>query len=470
MGLMHVMHSLLMAQPHKESVTGTDGIATFDTDFKAPAKVVIPFSPVQAGTGDPSPENVRPISGWNNALIYHVGLPEGYTPVDYVKLTAQIKIDTSGIVNWDSYYNGVGVEFRANAYKQYGNIVSAYTGESYNATRLIFNNTINNYLINNNFRANTPSSISIQSGIFNAVAFWYNEANINDVVSSFTTRYAGSANNTHTFCVGYNDCNIDYRWVYVVCNMNGDKRYLMALVPCENPDGVAGFYDVINHMFVTTDDPSKIQAFGAAQKPLYKISTGYSNYGKSDMFSSTGITFTAPSTGDPMTVYGGTVTLNEDGSADVVSSWGKVVLGNLTADQFNSNAVSSSARFTLPRNARTGISSYYCPSIASFTLDQTSQYNGYYVSRMQTFLDSQSAINHCYGMDTNKLVVGTKSLQNVSQADFMTYVTDWEVAYEFATPQTYHFDNIGQLFTFFGTNNIWSDLNGDPTVTYWKHG
>lgn len=36
------------------------------------------------------------------------------------------------------------------------------------------------------------------------------------------------------------------------------------------------------------------------------------------------ITFTDPTTGDPVTVYGGTITLNPDGSADVISTMGNI--------------------------------------------------------------------------------------------------------------------------------------------------
>lgn len=33
----------------------------------------VAFSPVQSGTGDPSPTNVRPISGWDTLTVYHSG-------------------------------------------------------------------------------------------------------------------------------------------------------------------------------------------------------------------------------------------------------------------------------------------------------------------------------------------------------------------------------------------------------------
>ena len=55
-------------------VTETGNPVSFDTDVSKPLKsLLIPFSPVQAGTGDPSPENVRPISGWTGLNINRTG-------------------------------------------------------------------------------------------------------------------------------------------------------------------------------------------------------------------------------------------------------------------------------------------------------------------------------------------------------------------------------------------------------------
>ena len=48
--------------------------ATFTTDLAKPLrKLLIPFTPVQAGTGDPSPTNVRPISGYSGLTAYRTG-------------------------------------------------------------------------------------------------------------------------------------------------------------------------------------------------------------------------------------------------------------------------------------------------------------------------------------------------------------------------------------------------------------
>lgn len=55
-------------------------------EYKSLIKLKTEFSPKQAGTGDPSPENVRPISGWNSVKVtvsneserhnYEIALPE----------------------------------------------------------------------------------------------------------------------------------------------------------------------------------------------------------------------------------------------------------------------------------------------------------------------------------------------------------------------------------------------------------
>lgn len=54
--------------------TATGNPATFDTTLIRPLKsCVASFSPVQAGSGNPSPDNVRPISGWTGLTVYHSG-------------------------------------------------------------------------------------------------------------------------------------------------------------------------------------------------------------------------------------------------------------------------------------------------------------------------------------------------------------------------------------------------------------
>lgn len=63
MGIIERKKSILLNTPH--IVTASGSIASFNTDMKAPLKECkIHFLPVQSGSGDPSPDNVRPITGW----------------------------------------------------------------------------------------------------------------------------------------------------------------------------------------------------------------------------------------------------------------------------------------------------------------------------------------------------------------------------------------------------------------------
>ena len=59
-------------EPHIETISS--GFASFNTDLKAPLKSCrVSFLPVQEGSGDPSPSNVRAISGWTGFEITRCG-------------------------------------------------------------------------------------------------------------------------------------------------------------------------------------------------------------------------------------------------------------------------------------------------------------------------------------------------------------------------------------------------------------
>ena len=58
-----------------QEATATGNPATFETTLVRPLTLCkAEFAPVQEGTGDPSPDNVRHISGWNGLTVYHSGV------------------------------------------------------------------------------------------------------------------------------------------------------------------------------------------------------------------------------------------------------------------------------------------------------------------------------------------------------------------------------------------------------------
>ena len=70
-GMTMAKHRLMLNEPHLVSAQ-SDGILTMETDMRAPLKALrVGFEPVQEGEGDPSPENVRPITGWGGVEISH---------------------------------------------------------------------------------------------------------------------------------------------------------------------------------------------------------------------------------------------------------------------------------------------------------------------------------------------------------------------------------------------------------------
>lgn len=63
---------ILLNTPHIETANGS--IATFQTDMVGKLKECkIYFEPIQEGSGDPSPDNVRPITGWTGCEVTRCG-------------------------------------------------------------------------------------------------------------------------------------------------------------------------------------------------------------------------------------------------------------------------------------------------------------------------------------------------------------------------------------------------------------
>ena len=70
--LTETRRKIILNSPHIEAASGN--ICTFSTDMTAKLKSCrVNFLPKQAGSGDPSPDNVRAISGWDGVTVYRSG-------------------------------------------------------------------------------------------------------------------------------------------------------------------------------------------------------------------------------------------------------------------------------------------------------------------------------------------------------------------------------------------------------------
>lgn len=66
--LMELRRGIIASQPHLETKSGD--MVLFNTNIGVKAKnLIVDINPVQSGTGDPSPDNIRPITGWTGAKV-----------------------------------------------------------------------------------------------------------------------------------------------------------------------------------------------------------------------------------------------------------------------------------------------------------------------------------------------------------------------------------------------------------------
>lgn len=373
MGMIQVMQSLLMAQPHKETVVG-DGIATFGTDFKAPMKLVIPFEPVQEGTGDPSPDNVRPISGWTGCDITRTGKNL------YDKNTTTIT--TKRTVNYT-------------------------TGELNGLS---------------NSRMGYTSYVPIQENT------WYSISGIGP----------GAATNAgHAF--------YDKDKVYISGVSKGGSA-----TSFETPAGAA----FARFSVIAVTGTSAATLADEIQLELGQTATDFEAYNANAL--------SVDWTDDAGTLYGGTVTLNEDGSVDLVSDVRFRTLVGTESWATEAETGTYSMKFKLNlSNMKYG---------SNITNALTN-----YIKRRESQAEGYKAGSLCiqFGWNDHRIFVlnATKDIADVSDlATWKAYLADHplEIIYPLTTPTTYHFDNIGQLQSFLGTNNIWHNMNGDITVEYWN--
>ena len=340
------------------TATATGNPLTFETDLARPLEsLAIPFTPIQAGSGDPSPTNIRPISGWTGTTIYDGGvnilppIDNGYYPLFLPKgttLTASIAYTSATLK-------------RVNYYRKDKTL-------------------INYFAVNSSYDGGTRFN---KSFTLEEDAYYF------------------------AFSTGLTDVQLEIG--------------------------------------------SSASSYTSPQSNVIPI------------------TFTDPTTGDPMTIYGGTVTLNEDGSADLVEDWYHFTWDGVTnkatriyggSDESQQYVNFYSYISILEKNivgSRWVQNTVICDTLSEGSTGNPEAYRG------------SVAINFCY------IYIRKDVLSEVTVAGVNAYLQEHPVTFSgkaldgYFTPNVYHFDNIGQLITFVGTNNIWTDTNGTNTATYFKH-
>lgn len=325
---------------------------------------------MQTGTGNPSPDNVRPISGWTGANIH---------------------------------------------------------------------------LTDKNLIGGLPFATAFSSTLENAI--------INTENKTLSFPYYGSSASTN-LGVKFKE-NTRYTFVFAISNPQIARSNLRLLYTDGSVQHIPDSVDTIKTIITTVSEANKtVMGIGRRQSG----GTTYLYYEECGIFE--GI-LTAddfiPYTGNQIsinweakagTVYGGTLTLNEDGSADLVSKYiSKTETGNGV-----SLYTGARMRVTAPGFISPG-SSTLADVKANYLSTKTKAAMGNGSWEMSASDSGRAEV----------LIKLTDTINTVALVKEYLAENPLQIVYKLATPRTYHFSDIGQLETLFGTNNIWADI-GNITV------
>ena len=176
----------------------------------------------------------------------------------------------------------------------------------------------------------------------------------------------------------------------------------------------------------------------------YEAFTGYNTYS---------IPFPDP----PGTVYGGTLTVNKDGS-------GKIAVEKVTGTLSQSNTWVA---------MQSGNTKYFRTRIAGV---KEAVANTIICDKLPSVLVNKNTTD--LGIDNNNIASDenysnacVRVASNMSDNDFAVWITanQLQIVYELATPVEYDL-TAEEIDSIVGKNNVWSDTNGTNTITYSKRG
>lgn len=407
---------IILNQPHVESVSGD--LVTFDTDMKGKLKECkVYFSPVQEGEGDPSPDNVRNITGWNGV---RVGLPDEYQEVEWIQSTErkQFILLPYGFEETDTVTitASIGTEYSKDKFiiapREWNNNNNrfAMVGVFKDMYCIGYGNHPTNYTC---LEPTTNNDGNMHTWTFANKVFKITDLGLSIDVSNIT--FGGVTSNLKLF-YGYNQ-NINGKLSYYKhVKLNGE---VYEFIPCyRKSDGEIGLYDIKNHVFYTNDG------------------TGSFLKGKDVNNITTNINWTD----NIGTVYGGYV--------DLVS--GELVVDRAMTSYDGATLYKDNGTYKLwmVKKLPYSVNIYGGRAICNITKSF-----GYVPS---TALETK--IQFPYG--TNSILFAS------IPADFN--IADVQAVYELAEPIRYQLTP-QQILTLKGINNVYSDTNGQMEIKYWKH-
>lgn len=464
-------------EPHLETTTPAV-IASFNTDMIAPLKECkVNFLPVQRGSGDPSPTNVRPISGWTGSIAYKTG---------------------------KNILNTIDSTPTANSYNISDGMVTLSTVGSGNGSRQWFNQV---------FPAGTYTISAKYSGAVSGVRFLCDKAIDYWTWNNYYNGYFSPTNNTVTFTTSE-----DFSIGIIFLTLSGHVGELGSIYNLQLELGsTATSYEPYNGTTIPIAFPATTNLFNE-QWEQGNIEVG------NDAGSSTSMRTNFINVNPSTSYYLYTSRENnvfvfeylEDGT------YANKVNSVYTSHTFTTGSTTKKIRI-VDRNSgtetvNTGIN---YPATITYYEPYGTIYGGYIdlikgelVQTHGCIFNSTKALNFTElndgfwyttssglqvpaikglnaGLITNRLkaidsvsgnspdgtiawyangIIRWREHRDLSLTDYQAYLAEnpLQLVYELATPITYQLTP-QQLKTLRGTNNIWSNSNDNTEVTYWTH-
>lgn len=419
---------ILLNTPHIDTSVGD--LVTFNTDLSAPLKSCkVSFLPVQEGEGDPSPDNVREITGWNGVSV---GLPSEYQEVEWIQSTEekQFILLPYGFEETDT----VTITASIDTEYVHDKFIIAPTTWNNNKNRFamagVYSSTYcigyGNHLTSTTFlKPNTKKDGDMHTWTFANKIFEITDLGLSIDVSDIT--FGGVTSNLKLF-YGYNRNTNGKLSYYKHVKLNGE---VYEFIPCyRKSDGEIGLYDIKNHVFYTNNG------------------TGSFLKGKDVNNITTNINWT----NNIGTVYGGYVDLV---SGELVVDKAMVTLDEddiigINVEGQNCRIIVESGKISIFDSYRDGVCNKAV--VKTSWLGVAGDTSAIGINNPKS---NQFVANNAFGttLQEIKKFVETDGLQ------ICTYLAE-PIHYQL-TPQ--------QLLTLKGINNVYSDTNGQTEIKYWKH-
>jgi len=175
-----------------------------------------------------------------------------------------------------------------------------------------------------------------------------------------------------------------------------------------------------------------------AQLEIGEIASSYENFNGND-------TYTIPFTS---TNYGGSVTLNKDGSADVVVNRGIYTISEIS--EIGTSSIGTGKYVTID-----GVTNAYY-----------SEYNTDIIfEALKTVANHDRGQAWC-GYERSTTSFGCFVPADATVTEVNNAIQGTKVCYKLATPVTYHIDNAGQLLSLLGVNNVFADCGQIKELHY----